>query len=541
MAPSAGALQAGALDPSYATGGVFTRDLGAGNADGFSALALAGDGSVFAAGGAWDASVSHTTPIVAKFTPGGVLDASFGTGGIARLATPVSAYATAIRLQTDGLPVIAGSYGSQDLFIGRLLVNGAPDPSYGSSLGYITRSWPQEADVAAVVQTPLDGSVVVGTSGIGDLANFTYQRFDSSGANYSGSYKSAGAVGRGLGDAGDPAQAAAGTGDGGFYAAGTATITGQERLFVYRIDGEGYPVTSFGGDGSPTVAAGDRTLGFGVALQPDGRVLASGDLATGPTTFQQVVVRLLANGALDPSFGSGGVVKIPPVGNERNYGLALQPDGKILAVGSANDDKQFSIVRLNVDGSLDPLFGLAGHALVGLGSAGASAVAAVVQATGRIVAAGGTASADTQEAADSALVGLLGNGQPPTSAITSPSKSKLARKKLKKIAGTAGPAGDIAKVEIAIRRIDAKQLKRKRCLWIKNSKGAVKKVTDKKRKCTAQVWLKASGTTKWSYKLKRRLPKGSYRIYSRTTLSNGVVQTSFSSKAKSLRTLQLTS
>lgn len=495
---------------------------------------------MFAAGGAWDASVSHATPVVAKFTPGGVLDANFGVGGIARLATPVGAYAKAIMLQSNGLPVIAGNYGGQDLFVGRFTANGTPDSSYGSSLGYASRSWTLAADVSGVVATPDGGAVVGGTSGVGNSATFTYQRFDSTGNNYTGPYKSSSSVGRGLGDAGNPAYALVGTGDGGFYAAGTATVATKQRLYVYKIDGEGYPVSDFGGDGSPTFAAGDESLGFGVALQPDGRVLASADVATGPTTFQQAVLRVQTNGTLDSTFGSGGVAIVPPIGNERNSAVAVQPDGKVLAVGSANDDKQFSIVRLNVDGSLDPLFGLAGHALVDLGAGGATASSAVVQAAGRIVVAGGTATAGTQESVDSALVGLLGVGQPPTSMITARSKSKLSRKKLKKISGTAGPVGDVAGVEIAIRRIDAKQLKKKRCLWVKSSKGAVKKVVDKKRKCAAQLWLKASGTTKWSYKLKRKLPRGSSLIYSRTTLTNGMMQTTFTKSAKSLRSLKLT-
>lgn len=537
--PTASALQAGALDPGFATGGTFRADLGSGNADGFEAIAQGADGSIFAAGGAYDSVTAHQTPFVAKFTPGGALDPSFGSGGVARLTTPIVAYAKAILVQADGRIMISGNYGSSDLFVARLTSTGAPDATYAAGAGYLTRNWGSPADVGGIAATPDGGVVVAGTAGTGNTAVFTYQRFAPEGANYTGGYKSSGAVGRGLGTAGNPAHGMVGTGDGGFYAVGTATIDGKQQLFVYRIDGEGYPVDGFAG-GSPYVTTGAGLLGFAVALQPDGKVVASGDAVTGATTFAQAVVRFQTNGALDPGFGSGGVAVVPPLGNERNYAVALQPDGKIVAAGSANDETQFSIVRLDANGAIDPLFGLGGRVALSLEPVGATASGVLAQGSGRIIAAGGTSSADTQEAANSALVGVLENGQPPVSAIQSPSKSKLARKKFSKIAGTAGPVGDVAKVEIAIRRIDAKRLKQKRCVWIKSNKGAIRTVKDKTKKCAAQVWLKTSGTTAWSYKLKKSLPVGSYRIYSRTTLTNGIVQTGFSTGSKSLRKLTLT-
>jgi uncharacterized delta-60 repeat protein len=75
------------------------------------------------------------------------------------------------------------------------------------------------------------------------------------------------------------------------------------------------------------------------------------------------VVRLLADGVtLDPSFGGDGIVEtvLLPTGFSVIHDIALQPDGRIVAVGYANTvpgPRNFGIVRYRNDGSLDPTFG----------------------------------------------------------------------------------------------------------------------------------------------------------------------------------------
>ena len=63
----------------------------------------------------------------------------------------------------------------------------------------------------------------------------------------------------------------------------------------------------------------------------------------------------------------------------------------------------------------------------------------------------------------------------PVLTITSPSKKKLKRAKLRKLAGTAGPAGLVKKVEVALLRKDSKLLKKKkRCQWLSSAKAKFK-------------------------------------------------------------------
>jgi len=64
-------------------------------------------------------------------------------------------------------------------------------------------------------------------------------------------------------------------------------------------------------------------------------------------------------GDLDPTFGTGGKVTTDfGGGTDQAFAVALQPDGKIVAAGQANND--FALARYNPDGSLDNSFGTAG-------------------------------------------------------------------------------------------------------------------------------------------------------------------------------------
>lgn len=102
-----------------------------------------------------------------------------------------------------------------------------------------------------------------------------------------------------------------------------------------------------------------------VALQPDGRILVAGSTRTAATTidYDFAVRRFESNGAVDASFGTGGMVTVDFAGRaDQAHRVALQPDGKIVVGGHAgfvdgtNLVNSFAVVRLNADGSLDTTF-----------------------------------------------------------------------------------------------------------------------------------------------------------------------------------------
>ena len=82
---------------------------------------------------------------------------------------------------------------------------------------------------------------------------------------------------------------------------------------------------------------------FAVAIQSNGELVAGGAAAQGPLNLSFnspfALARFTSSGALDTSFGSGGLVTTTLVsGNTNVYsyvnGLAIQSDGKIVAAGN---------------------------------------------------------------------------------------------------------------------------------------------------------------------------------------------------------------
>ena len=136
-----------------------------------------------------------------------------------------------------------------------------------------------------------------------------------------------------------------------------------------RADGSLDPAFGDGGLGRYVFETGgdpDQSSAQAFARQPDGRlVIAGGSTIRYPSSTKLGLMRLLPNGAFDPTFGTGGIVFIEPVAGERVTDLLVQADGHILLGGDAvvGDHRQFIVHRLDAGGALDPTFGLGGVVL----------------------------------------------------------------------------------------------------------------------------------------------------------------------------------
>jgi uncharacterized delta-60 repeat protein len=150
-----------------------------------------------------------------------------------------------------------------------------------------------------------------------------------------------------------------------------------------------------GGDGITTADFyGNYDDTWGMALQPDGKVLLAGKSfgwISFPTqsTNEVSLARFQADGSLDPSFGVGGKVTTDFwSGDEYGLALAVQADGKIVLAGSISG--KGGLARYHADGTLDTTFGTGGIVTTALESSTGVAYWAVAidPASGKIFTAG---------------------------------------------------------------------------------------------------------------------------------------------------------
>lgn len=156
---------------------------------------------------------------------------------------------------------------------------------------------------------------------------------------------------------------------------------------VARYTSTGTLDSSFGGDGIVITDLGGRDdLAAAVLVQPDGRILVAGGFGDF-ISHSFAVVRYNVNGTLDTSFGGDGIVTL--LFGSIALDLALQPDGRIVLVGSQLGD--VAIARLNANGSPDTTFGGGdGQLTADFQSEGDVARAVAIQPNGAIVIAGST-------------------------------------------------------------------------------------------------------------------------------------------------------
>jgi uncharacterized delta-60 repeat protein len=134
-----------------------------------------------------------------------------------------------------------------------------------------------------------------------------------------------------------------------------------------------------------------------LVIQPDGRIVAAGHVNPGGFAL----LRLMANGTPDPSFGVGGTVVtnfgLGPTNGEARA-LILQPDGRLVAAGfrygAPPNVTDVAMARYLPDGALDTSFGSAGTVVTTVAQRAFEATALALRTDGRLVVAGTTHEVD---------------------------------------------------------------------------------------------------------------------------------------------------
>jgi uncharacterized delta-60 repeat protein len=147
----------------------------------------------------------------------------------------------------------------------------------------------------------------------------------------------------------------------------------------------------FSGDGKVTTSFGQEELGSGVALQPDGKIVTVGtsfytvcDDIWCSSLAQFALDRYNADGTLDVSFANGGI-ETTDFGGFDNGASAVALQPDGKIVVAGSGPTGFAVARYNPDGSLDPSFDGDGKLTTDFG---VSAHDVAVQSDGKIVVVG---------------------------------------------------------------------------------------------------------------------------------------------------------
>jgi uncharacterized delta-60 repeat protein len=403
---------AGALDSTFSGDGKLVVNLG-GEVDSVGGLALQSDGKIVVGGGAYDEEAGSWLA-VARFNSNGTPDSGFSGDGVQ--TTDVGAGgAAAVALQADGKIVAAGSgNGWLDFAVVRYTTGGELDAGFSGD-GRQSADFRGDERASDVAVQPDDKIVVVGGQG-GFWANdrFAVARYTADG-DLDEDFSDDGFVTTELGADGAP-EGVALQPDGKIVVVGATEEFGGE-FAIARYNADGTPDSGFSGDGLQTVAIGEfgyDAIARSVAIQADGKIVVVGEgNGDGEDDYQSfAVVRLNANGTPDNGFsGDGRMTTDFNGGEDRADDVAIQPDGKIVAIGTGGPNDNFALVRLNTNGTLDASFSGDGKQTTDIGQYDAARSVAL-QADGKIVVAGGTFSFVTPIFLSMTLVRYTAGGVP---------------------------------------------------------------------------------------------------------------------------------
>jgi uncharacterized delta-60 repeat protein len=158
---------------------------------------------------------------------------------------------------------------------------------------------------------------------------------------------------------------------------------------VVRYLDNGLPDPTFGADGR--VALPGDNVGHGLAVQGDGRILLAGSVNVATPTApvnRFALLRLLANGKIDDSFGNSGRVQTQFTDRSDDaFAVALQSDGKIVAAGRSSSklNSNFAVARYDSAGNPDASFDQDGKLTVDIFGSTDVAENIVIQGDGKIV------------------------------------------------------------------------------------------------------------------------------------------------------------
>ncbi|MFO0014417.1 MAG: DUF4347 domain-containing protein, partial [Planctomycetota bacterium] len=354
--------------------------------DDANSVAIQPDGKILVGGRSVSSDYWTDRFAIARYNADGSLDTSFGVGGKVTTTLAGTNYGQSIVVQPDGKILLGGFTGNpaDDLNLDYALLRYNSDGTLDTSFGTggsVVAANGGGMDYGQSVVVQTDGKILFSGSSFGLIRYLANGALDTS---FGTNGMATTNFGIGTGDANQVAVQA----DGKILLAGLY-YNGSTTVFaVARHNANGTLDTSFGTGGIVTTNFGSSNdSGYSLAIQSDGKLVVGGTYNTGGSA-DFALVRYNANGSLDTSFGTDGKVTTPVgSGNDQGRSVSIQADGKIVLGGWSNVgfNDHYALVRYNVDGTLDTSFGTGGKVTTNVGDSGGRADRITIQPDGRIV------------------------------------------------------------------------------------------------------------------------------------------------------------
>ena len=379
-------LTDGSPDATFGEGGATIGDLG--DIDAFSGVVVAEDGRIIVVG-----NTASEWAVVAGYSPAGEMLDPWGEGGSGSTMLNLGAYDGFgdIVQQQNGRLVSVGQTqdeaGRNFMLLGLTDNNGYLDSTFGGGGVTLTDVAVDLADVANKMTLLPDGRLLVA----GYANNNTDDDFAVA------RYSADGILDDTFGDGGFTVINFGGTdrvNDVAVDAAGNIVLVGEAagEMGVARLTPEGDLDEAFGDGGKRRLIRGESADAIGVEFGADGSIYVGG-ISQASGVWSMTVARLTPSGELDARFGEDGwAVASAPSGDTFAYDMVLLPNQTLLLVGGWRDGEVTEAAAARVvmsSGQMDPSFGEDGLYHQAIGSDGDDTLfAAALQPDGKVVAVG---------------------------------------------------------------------------------------------------------------------------------------------------------
>jgi uncharacterized delta-60 repeat protein len=314
---------------------------------------------------------------VTRLDDTGGFDTTFGTAGTTFIDATANDAANAVTLDSAGRILFTGNAGTQAM-TGRLTTAGILDNTFGT--GGLVRDTAVAGQTSTAADIAVSGTriIVAGSTSTGVISDFAVFAYSASNGARDLSFDTDGVKVDDLttfGTSFDTSRTLFVRGDGSILVGGIASDSSRQFGVALQLTSTGARDGTFGGGAGFTrlsPLAFSFTDIFGLAANPDGSVVAVG-LTGDNTSFNFYAARLSAAGVIDTTFGSRGVAGVgfsdltSPTDTGRAQAVATLPDGSFVVVGGIDSDAVVGstgsavVAKYLASGALDTTFGVGGR------------------------------------------------------------------------------------------------------------------------------------------------------------------------------------